>query len=122
MRHYETVQTDLVVPVKALPDAKSRLRGAVQPDEHNRLVLAVLLDTVTAAAEADGVRRVLVVSSDPTVAGVLAAGGFECVPEGPSRGLNQALRHGAAILREDFEAKYTEHLGESAAELSHDSG
>jgi 2-phospho-L-lactate/phosphoenolpyruvate guanylyltransferase len=94
------VQTDLVVPVKALPDAKSRLRGAVRPGEHTRLVLAVLLDTVTAAAETDGVRRVLVVSSDPTVASVLAAEGFECVPEGPSRGLNEALRHGAAVLRE----------------------
>ncbi|MBP2323661.1 2-phospho-L-lactate guanylyltransferase [Kibdelosporangium banguiense] len=94
------MQTDLVVPVKALPDAKSRLRGAVQPGEHTRLVLAVLLDTVTAAIQTDGVRRVLVVSSDPTVASVLAAEGFECVPEGPARGLNQALRHGAAILRE----------------------
>jgi 2-phospho-L-lactate/phosphoenolpyruvate guanylyltransferase len=94
------VQTDLIVPVKSLPDAKSRLRGAVRPDEHTRLVLAVLVDTVTAATETDGVRRVLVVSSDPTVARVLAAAGFECVPEGPSRGLNEALRHGAAILRE----------------------
>lgn len=89
-----------MVPVKAaLPDAKSRLRGTVAPDEHTNLVLAVLLDTVTAAAETDGVRRVLVVSSDPTVASVLAAEGFECVPEGHPRGLNEALRHGAALLR-----------------------
>lgn len=94
------VQTDLVVPVKRLPDAKSRLRGTVRPEEHTNLVLAVLLDTVTAAAQADGVRRVLVVSSDPTVAGVLAAEGFECVPEGRSPGLNEALRHGAAVLRQ----------------------
>jgi 2-phospho-L-lactate/phosphoenolpyruvate guanylyltransferase len=108
------VQTDLVVPVKALPDAKSRLRGAVRPGEHTRLVLAVLLDTVTAAAESDGVRRVLVVSSDPTVASVLAAEGFECVPEGPSRGLNEALRHGAAILRE---ADPTGQIGALQADL-----
>jgi 2-phospho-L-lactate/phosphoenolpyruvate guanylyltransferase len=94
------VQTDLVVPVKALRDAKSRLRGAVAPDEHARLVLAVLLDTVGAAAEADGVRRVLVVSSDPTVASVLVSAGFECVPEGPAPGLNAAYRHGAMVLRE----------------------
>jgi 2-phospho-L-lactate/phosphoenolpyruvate guanylyltransferase len=92
------VQTDLVVPVKALPAAKSRLRGAVHPDDHARLVLAVLLDTVTAAAHADGVRRVLVVSSDPTVANVMAAEGFECVPEGPVQGLNAAFRHGAELL------------------------
>jgi 2-phospho-L-lactate guanylyltransferase len=94
------VQTDLVVPVKALRDAKSRLRGAVRPDEHTRLVLAVLLDTVAAAADAEGVRRVLVVSSDPLVASVLAAVGVECVPEGPVTGLNAAFRHGALILRE----------------------
>jgi 2-phospho-L-lactate/phosphoenolpyruvate guanylyltransferase len=94
------VQTDLVVPVKALRDAKSRLRGAVAPDEHTRLVLAVLLDTVTAAAQADGVRRVLVVSSDPTVASTMAANGFECVPEGALPGLNAAYRRGAAVLRE----------------------
>ncbi|TCO57040.1 2-phospho-L-lactate guanylyltransferase [Actinocrispum wychmicini] len=94
------MQTDLVVPVKALGDAKSRLRGAVAPDEHTRLVLAILLDTVTAAAQADGVRRVLVVSSDPTVASTLAKAGFECVPEGASPGLNAAYRHGAHLLRE----------------------
>ncbi|MEV4318356.1 2-phospho-L-lactate guanylyltransferase [Actinocrispum sp. NPDC049592] len=94
------MQTDLVVPVKALADAKSRLRGAVAPDDHARLVLAVLLDTVTAAANADGVRRVLVVSSDPQVAATLAANGFESVPEGPVPGLNAAYRRGAAVLRE----------------------
>ncbi len=94
------VQTDLVVPVKALPDAKSRLRGAVAPDDHARLVLAVLLDTVTAAANADGVRRVLVVRSDAQVAATLAAKGFESVPEGPVPGLNAAYRRGAAVLRE----------------------
>lgn len=93
------MQTDLVVPVKALSEAKSRLRGAVAPDEHARLVLAVVLDTVTAAAQADGVRRVLVVSSDPTVADTLAEAGFECVPEGPLPGLNAAYRHGASVLR-----------------------
>jgi 2-phospho-L-lactate guanylyltransferase len=94
------VQTDLVVPVKALHAAKSRLRGAVSPDDHARLVLAVLLDTVTAAAQTDGVRRVLVVSSDPTVASTMAANGFDCVPEGPLPGLNAAYRRGAAVLRE----------------------
>jgi 2-phospho-L-lactate guanylyltransferase len=94
------VRTDLVVPVKALRDAKSRLRGAVHPHEHTRLVLAVLIDTVTAAGNADGVRRVLVVSSDPLVASVLAAVGVECVSQGPTAGLNAALRHGASVLRE----------------------
>ena len=108
------MHTDLVVPVKALRDAKSRLRGAVAPDEHARLVLAVLLDTVEAAAEADGVRRVLVVSSDPTVASVLLGAGFDCVPEGPAPGLNAAYRHGAMLLRE---ADPTGRIGALQADL-----
>ena len=93
------VAVDLVVPVKSLRLAKSRLRGAVGPDRHAGLVLAVLTDTVTAAASAEGVRRVLVVSSDPAVAARMAAEGIECVPEGSSHGLNAAFRHGADLLR-----------------------
>jgi 2-phospho-L-lactate guanylyltransferase len=100
--------------VKALSDAKSRLRGAVAPDDHARLVLAVLLDTVTAAAQTDGVRRVLVVSSDPTVASTMAANGFDCVPEGPLPGLNAAYRRGAAVLRE---ADPTGQIGALQADL-----
>jgi 2-phospho-L-lactate guanylyltransferase len=94
------VKTDLVVPVKTLRDAKSRLRGAVAPAEPSLLVLSIVLDTLVAAVQADGVRRVLVVSSDPTVAAVLVEQGFECVLEGPVPGLNAAYRRGAALLRE----------------------
>ncbi|MCE7007829.1 2-phospho-L-lactate guanylyltransferase [Kibdelosporangium philippinense] len=112
------MQTDLVVPVKMLPEAKSRLRGAVRPEEHTNLVLAVLLDTVTAAANADGVRRVLVVSSDPTVASVLADEGFECVPEGGPGGLNEAFRHGAMLLRQsDRQSDKAGQIGALQADL-----
>ena len=53
---------DLVVPIKRLDRAKSRLRGTVD-GVHAELVLSLLVDTVTAAADAEGVRRVLVVGS-----------------------------------------------------------
>ncbi|HEY0454234.1 2-phospho-L-lactate guanylyltransferase [Actinophytocola sp.] len=89
---------DLVVPIKRLDRAKSRLRGAVEP--HADLVLALLVDTVTAAVGAGGVRRVLVVCEDARVPAALRGTGVECVDERGLPGLNAALAHGAGVLRE----------------------
>lgn len=95
---------DLVVPVKALVAAKSRLRGAAdrgvgEATAHARLALALAHDTIAAVRAGGRVRRLLVVSSDPTVAAELAAVGVEVVPDGPLGGLNPAYTHGAALLR-----------------------
>lgn len=94
-------QVDLVVPVKPLWAAKSRLRGAAggDPVAHGRLALALALDTIAAARAAGLVGRVLVMSTDPTVAAGLAAEGVVVEPDGPRPGLNAALRHGAGLLR-----------------------
>ncbi|MCT2584800.1 2-phospho-L-lactate guanylyltransferase [Actinophytocola gossypii] len=93
---------DLVVPIKRLDRAKSRLRGAV-PGPHADVVLALLLDTLTAAASAAGVRRVLVVCEDPravkAVDEALPGMGVESVDERGLSGLNAALQHGADLLR-----------------------
>ncbi|MBL8925476.1 MAG: 2-phospho-L-lactate guanylyltransferase [Pseudonocardia sp.] len=94
---------DLVMPVKPLHAAKSRLRGAADrgvgdPDAHAALALALAHDTVAAVLAARAVRRLLLISSDPVVAAELAAAGVEVVPDVPG-GLNAALGHGAAILR-----------------------
>ncbi|WP_369821680.1 2-phospho-L-lactate guanylyltransferase [Pseudonocardia sp. EC080610-09] len=98
-----TLRVDLVVPVKPLPKAKTRLRGAADGgvgdlDAHLRLALALARDTVRAAVSAAAVREVLVISSDPAVAVEVGALGVEVVTD-PGRGLNGALRHGAALLR-----------------------
>ncbi len=90
---------DLVVPIKRLDRAKSRLRGAVPADQHAELVLALLVDTVTAAIAADGVRRVLVVCEDERVPAALLGTGVECVDERGLPGLNAALAFGAESLR-----------------------
>jgi 2-phospho-L-lactate guanylyltransferase len=94
---------DLVVPVKPLYRAKSRLRGAADggvgdPDAHAALALALAHDTVEAVRAARTVRWLLVISSDPVVAAELAAVGVEVAPD-VDAGLNAALRHGAALLR-----------------------
>ncbi|MDN5748843.1 MAG: 2-phospho-L-lactate guanylyltransferase [Pseudonocardia sp.] len=96
---------DLIVPVKRLDAAKSRLRGAADRgacDEaaHARLALALAHDTVAAVRAARHVRRVLVVTSDPVVAAEFAAVGVEVASDGPLPGLNAAYARGAALLRE----------------------
>jgi len=93
---------DLVVPVKRLDRAKSRLVGAADggigdPRAHADLVVAIALDTVLAASAADGVRDVVVVTSDAMLTAVLRAEGIRCVAEAEP-GLNEAYRHGASML------------------------
>ena len=94
---------DLVVPMKRLDRAKSRLRGAVSggPDRHVELALALLLDTVTAARAADGVRSVLVICEDERVPVALRGTGVDVVDERGLPGLNEALTFGALLLGAD---------------------
>jgi 2-phospho-L-lactate guanylyltransferase len=84
---------DLVVPVKTLERAKTRLVGTRL--DRPALALAFALDTISAALPA--VRRVLAVTSDPSVVAELRTLGVESIP-GPE-GLNESLRHGFAVLR-----------------------
>ncbi|WP_309117758.1 2-phospho-L-lactate guanylyltransferase [Saccharothrix sp.] len=90
---------DLVVPVKGLARAKTRLADvAVDPVERAALALAFALDTLSAATLAAGVRQVLVVTSDPAVVEEVAALGVESTPD-PGAGLNPAVQAGADVLR-----------------------
>lgn len=88
---------DLIVPVKRLDAAKSRLRHAF-PDPVE-LVLAFLLDTVTAARDTPGVRRVLVICEDERVPPAVRAAGVEALDKRGLPGLNPALEYGAMVLR-----------------------
>ncbi len=92
------MQWSIVVPVKRLPLAKSRLfaDGSIRADRH-ALVLALALDTVGAALAAGSVARVVVVTDDDDAIGPLAELGAHVVPDRPDAGLNPALRHGAGV-------------------------
>jgi 2-phospho-L-lactate guanylyltransferase len=100
-----TSAVDLVIPVKPLAKAKSRLRGAAdggigEPRAHARLAMALARDTIEAVRATPAVRQLLVVSSDPVVAAELGVFGIDVVPDGPVPGLNAAYERGAAVLRE----------------------
>ncbi|OOC07794.1 2-phospho-L-lactate guanylyltransferase [Amycolatopsis azurea DSM 43854] len=87
--------------MKRPAEGKSRLRGAVVPERHAELVLALAYDTLSAATSADGIRRVLVVAADPASVADLTELGVEIVPEPSRGGLNAALRYGEELLRRD---------------------
>ncbi|WP_320774236.1 2-phospho-L-lactate guanylyltransferase [Streptomyces sp. CRN 30] len=93
------MQWTVVVPVKPLARAKSRLSDtadeAVRPD----LALAFALDTVAAALSCAAVADVAVVTDDPRAGRELAALGAAIVAGEPGGGLNAALTHAATAVR-----------------------
>jgi len=93
----------LLVPLKSLPRAKTRLRGAVAGVGHDRLVLALALSTVRAAQRAAGVDEVVVVTGDARLRRELALPGVRLAddPADPADPLNAAIRQAAADLGPD---------------------
>jgi 2-phospho-L-lactate/phosphoenolpyruvate guanylyltransferase len=95
---------DLLVPMKSLSRAKSRLRGAADDGVgdaalHARLTIALGRDTVAAAVASPRVREVIVITSDPRLTALFAAEGVTTLADLPEHDLNGALAHGARTLR-----------------------
>jgi 2-phospho-L-lactate guanylyltransferase len=85
----------VLMPVKVLAQAKSRLAGLAGP-RRGELALALAGDTLTAVLACAEVARVIVITDDQVAAAELAGIGALVVPDEPRDGLNAALRHGAA--------------------------
>lgn len=88
----------MVIPVKRLTDAKTRLRrvSAELPGlTHDELVLALAADTVRAVVSCPAVRETVVVTDDPAATRVLTGLGARVVPDRPAAGLNPALTSAA---------------------------
>lgn len=84
----------VVLPVKVLAEAKSRL-AVFAGHRRPSLALAFASDTVSAVLQCPDVARVLVVTSDPLAARSLTDLGACVVPDTPDSGLNAALSFGA---------------------------
>jgi 2-phospho-L-lactate/phosphoenolpyruvate guanylyltransferase len=97
--HVTPVAWTLVVPLKPLIRAKSRLAATAGDPARAQLALAFAQDTVSAALTCGAVRDVAVVTDDRCAARELGALGARIVPDVPSAGLNPALAHGAAEVR-----------------------
>ncbi|MGW5212073.1 2-phospho-L-lactate guanylyltransferase [Streptomyces sp. NPDC004051] len=93
------MQWTLVVPLKPLAEAKSRLADTADDAVRPGLALAFAQDTVAAALACRAVRDVVVVTGDALAGRELAALGARIVPDEPGGGLNAALAHAAAAVR-----------------------
>ncbi|MCZ4586331.1 2-phospho-L-lactate guanylyltransferase [Rhodococcus opacus] len=96
-------QVDLVIPVKSLSIAKSRLRGTAggRSHAHEELVLTMVNATVTAAIRSHAVAAVVVVTPDPIIASSVESLGARAVTDEPSGGVNAAIMHGVCAARDD---------------------
>jgi 2-phospho-L-lactate/phosphoenolpyruvate guanylyltransferase len=88
----------VVVPVKVLARAKSRLAG-LDDGRRARLALAMTMDTVSAVTGSPAVGRVIVVTDDGQAREQLAGLGAIVIGDEPAAGLNPALAFGAAYAR-----------------------
>jgi 2-phospho-L-lactate guanylyltransferase len=102
----------VVIPAKRLAVAKTRLRPLTDAlgAAHDELVLALLTDTVAAAAACPAVTELLVVTDDPSAADVVRELGARIVPDVPDRGLNPALAYGARSASGDAVAALSSDL------------
>jgi 2-phospho-L-lactate guanylyltransferase len=96
----------VLMPVKVLSEAKSRLAGLAGP-RRPELALAVACDTVTAVMRTDQAARAIVITDDPVAASALRELGAQVIPDEPRDGLNAALRHGAAVAARSWPASGT---------------
>jgi 2-phospho-L-lactate guanylyltransferase len=100
----------LVIPVKVLARAKSRLAALAGPSR-SALALAMAADTVSAVAACPAVCAMIVVTDDREAADALGALGAVVVADEPGSGLNAALAHGAAVAAARWPASGTGALG-----------
>jgi 2-phospho-L-lactate/phosphoenolpyruvate guanylyltransferase len=89
----------LVIPLKPLTRAKSRLSDTAADGLRPGLALAFAQDTVAAALACPAVGDVAVVTDDALAGRELAALGARIVPDEPRGGLNAALTHGVTAVR-----------------------
>lgn len=93
------MQWTLVIPLKPLAQAKSRLADTASEGLRPGLALAFAQDTVGAALASPAVRDVVVVTDDALAGRELATLGARIVPDAPRAGLNAALAHAAGAAR-----------------------
>ncbi|WP_411148684.1 2-phospho-L-lactate guanylyltransferase [Streptomyces sp. A30] len=93
------MQWTLVIPLKPLARAKSRLSDTASDGLRPGLALAFAQDTVAAALACPAVKDVAVVTDDVLAGRELGALGAHIVTDEPSGGLNAALAHATAVVR-----------------------
>jgi 2-phospho-L-lactate guanylyltransferase len=119
----------VIIAVKRLGAAKTRLAPVLSPAGRENIVLAMLVDTIGAASAVAAVGAITIVTPDDVAAGIARGLGARVVtdptPEGHPDPLNNAILHAAAVvgtstsnivvLQGDLPALQTHELGAAIA-------
>jgi 2-phospho-L-lactate/phosphoenolpyruvate guanylyltransferase len=128
-----TDDVGLIVAVKRLTAAKTRLAPVFSAKTRESVVLAMLVDTLTAATRVAALRSITVVTPDEIAAAAAAELGAEVLtdptPEGDPDPLNSAISAAERVLSEslsnivvlqgDLPALQTQELAEAIATARH---
>jgi 2-phospho-L-lactate guanylyltransferase len=123
----------LIVAVKRLAAAKTRLAPVFSAATREKVVLAMLVDTLTAAARVGSVSRITVITPDDVAAAAAAELGANLLsdptPDGHSDPLNNAIAAAERVVSEsvsnivvlqgDLPALQTQELAEAIAAARH---
>ena len=123
----------LIVAVKRLAAAKTRLAPVFSAATREKVVLAMLVDTLTAAARVGSVSRITVITPDDVAAAAAAELGADVLsdptPDGHSDPLNNAIAAAERVVSEsvsnivvlqgDLPALQTQELAEAIAAARH---
>jgi 2-phospho-L-lactate guanylyltransferase len=83
------MRVTVVIPVKRLSDAKSRLSPILDPERRKELVIEMLSNVLSAARQSEA-QSVVVVSPDPLVGELASSRGLDWMPD-PASALNETL-------------------------------
>jgi 2-phospho-L-lactate guanylyltransferase len=87
-----------LVPVKALTDAKQRLKDCLGEDREG-FTVAMLQDVLAALIDSKEVSQVVVVTADDRVAAIAEQAGLLVIDENGSKGMNAAIDLGVEAIR-----------------------
>jgi 2-phospho-L-lactate guanylyltransferase len=95
----------VIIAVKRLAVAKTRLAPVFSPSTREKFVLAMLIDTLSAAAQVESVRSITVVTPDDVAAAAAAGLGANVLPDPTPQGhpdpLNNAIAAAERVIAED---------------------
>ncbi|HYB37469.1 MAG TPA: 2-phospho-L-lactate guanylyltransferase [Mycobacterium sp.] len=123
----------LIIAVKRLATAKTRLAPVFSARTREAVVLAMLLDTLTAATGVESLRSVTVITPDDAAAAAAAELGADVLPDPTPEGHHDPLNNAIAaaehvvaesvpnivVLQGDLPALQTQELAEAIAAARH---
>ncbi len=86
--------TRVVIPLKSLEEAKSRLVPALSPRSRRELAISMAAHVIAATIRTAAVNGVVVVTTDRTLAALARARGVEVIQSRADTGMNEAVRIG----------------------------